>query len=99
MDPEVLKKLLDESRKLEGNCQGVYFLFDGEELVYVGKSWNCLLRIAEHTGVFQHSCRVIYPVFSNMTCSFSGFRLTNVGKSQFLVSPLQRFGFLALAAA
>jgi len=28
---------------------GVYFLFDGEELVYVGEGWNCLLRVAEHT--------------------------------------------------
>jgi excinuclease UvrABC nuclease subunit len=32
-----------------GNCPGVYFLFDGEELVYIGKSWNCFLRVAEHT--------------------------------------------------
>ena len=34
---------------LNGNCPGAYFLFDGDELVYVGKSWNCLLRVAEHT--------------------------------------------------
>jgi excinuclease UvrABC nuclease subunit len=37
------------SKPLEGNCPGLYFLFDGEELVYIGKGWNCLLRVAEHT--------------------------------------------------
>jgi len=41
--------LLKSSNQLEGNCSGVYFLFDREELVYIGKSWNCLLRVAEHT--------------------------------------------------
>lgn len=42
-------QLLRESIKLEGNCSGVYFLYDGDELVYIGKGWNCLLRVAEHT--------------------------------------------------
>jgi predicted GIY-YIG superfamily endonuclease len=37
------------SYKLDGNCSGVYFLFNENELVYIGKGWNCLLRIAEHT--------------------------------------------------
>ena len=37
------------SNRLEGNCSGVYFLFDDKELVYIGKGWNCLLRVAEHT--------------------------------------------------
>jgi len=35
--------------ELQGNVPGVYLLFDHEELVYVGMSWNCLLRMAEHT--------------------------------------------------
>lgn len=37
------------SKSLEGNCPGVYFLFNENELVYIGKGWNCLLRVAEHT--------------------------------------------------
>jgi excinuclease UvrABC nuclease subunit len=41
--------LQKKSKRLEGNGPGVYFLFHDEELVYVGKSWNCLLRVAEHT--------------------------------------------------
>ncbi len=44
-----IKKLKNSSRTLAGNCSGVYFLFDKNELVYVGQSWNCLLRVAEHT--------------------------------------------------
>ena len=48
-----MKVDLDEIRRtssrLVGNVPGVYFLFDGEELVYIGKGWNCLLRVAEHT--------------------------------------------------
>lgn len=34
---------------LQGTCSGVYFLFEGDELVYVGEGWNCALRVAEHT--------------------------------------------------
>ncbi len=37
------------SKPLVGNVSGLYFLFNGPELVYIGKGWNCLLRIAEHT--------------------------------------------------
>jgi len=44
-----IQKLLDSSKPLEGNFSGVYFLFNQEELVYIGKGWNCLLRVAEHT--------------------------------------------------
>lgn len=44
-----VKELFSSSFKLEGNCSGIYFLFDGDELVYIGKGWNCLLRVAEHT--------------------------------------------------
>jgi hypothetical protein len=32
-----------------GNSPGVYLLFRGEDVVYVGQSWNCLLAVAEHT--------------------------------------------------
>ena len=34
---------------LAGSCSGVYFLYCGDELVYIGEGWNCLLRVAEHT--------------------------------------------------
>jgi len=44
-----ITSLLNSSKPLAGNCSGIYFLFDREELVYIGKSWNCLLRVAEHT--------------------------------------------------
>lgn len=44
-----INELKNTSKKLQGNCSGIYFLFDGDELVYIGKGWNCLLRIAEHT--------------------------------------------------
>ena len=44
-----INDLLIASKSLEGNCSGIYFLFDTNELVYIGKGWNCLLRIAEHT--------------------------------------------------
>lgn len=44
-----INALRQSSKKLEGNCSGLYFLFNGEELVYIGKGWNCLLRVAEHT--------------------------------------------------
>lgn len=46
---EEIYNLYKSSKFLEGNCSGIYFLFDGNELVYIGKGWNCLLRIAEHT--------------------------------------------------
>jgi len=44
---------------LQGNCSGVYFLFQGDQLVYIGEGWNCFLRVAEHTRkdsdrVFTH---------------------------------------------
>ena len=45
----VIDELLRNSIKLEANCSGIYFLFDGNELVYVGRGWNCLLRVAAHT--------------------------------------------------
>jgi excinuclease UvrABC nuclease subunit len=46
IDLEQLKKT---AKKLEGNTPGIYFLFNDDELVYIGKGWNCLLRVAEHT--------------------------------------------------
>ncbi len=42
-------ELFAARKELDGNGPGIYFLFDGEELVYIGKGWNCLLRVAEHT--------------------------------------------------
>jgi excinuclease UvrABC nuclease subunit len=44
---------------IDGVCSGVYFLYQGDELVYIGQGWNCLLRVAEHTRkdsdkVFTH---------------------------------------------
>lgn len=44
---------------LEGNEGGIYYLWYEGELVYIGKGWNCLLRVAEHTRknsdkVFTH---------------------------------------------
>ncbi len=44
-----IEELKSSSQKLTGNCSGVYFLFNENKLVYVGQSWNCLLRVAEHT--------------------------------------------------
>lgn len=44
-----ISRLNDTGQELIGNCSGVYFLFDANELVYIGKGWNCLLRVAEHT--------------------------------------------------
>jgi len=49
MKPIDIIELGSTSKKLEGNCSGIYLLFDGQELVYIGKGWNCLLRVAEHT--------------------------------------------------
>jgi len=42
-----------------GHQSGVYFLFDGNDMVYIGEGWNCFLRVAEHTRkdsdrVFTH---------------------------------------------
>jgi excinuclease UvrABC nuclease subunit len=48
LEPEP-KLLRSAATVLQGNVSGVYFLYDGEELVYVGQGWNCLLRVAEHT--------------------------------------------------
>jgi len=44
-----IKELNQASIALVGACSGVYFLFDDDELVYIGQGWNCLLRVAEHT--------------------------------------------------
>ena len=34
---------------LSGHVAGIYFLYDGEELVYIGRGWNCFLGAAEQT--------------------------------------------------
>jgi excinuclease UvrABC nuclease subunit len=54
-----LDALRHASHETVGHRSGVYFLFQGEELVYVGEGWNCFLRVAEHTRkdsdrVFTH---------------------------------------------
>ncbi|WP_139233006.1 hypothetical protein [Halomonas korlensis] len=46
---EDLEELKASSLPLKGNEQGIYLLFDADELVYVGRGWNCFLRVAEHT--------------------------------------------------
>ena len=45
-----LRALRDSAQELKGQVPGVYLLFDADELVFVGQSWNCLLRVAENTG-------------------------------------------------
>ena len=49
--------------------------------------------------IFKLVVASIYPVFVNSIFSFSGFRNTELGSSQFRVLPLQRSGCFALAAA
>lgn len=43
------KELKQNRSPLKGACSGVYFLFNNDDLVYVGESWNCFLGVAEHT--------------------------------------------------
>ena len=45
-DPHALRA---NAAVLGGHVSGVYFLFDDDELVYIGQGWNCFLRVAEHT--------------------------------------------------
>ena len=42
-------ELSRSSATISGVCSGVYFLFNKNELVYIGQGWNCFLRVAEHT--------------------------------------------------
>ncbi len=35
--------------RLTGNVPGIYTLWKNDEIVYIGRRWNCLLRVAEHT--------------------------------------------------
>lgn len=56
MDIEALRQ---SSLQTVGHTSGVYFLFQENELVYIGEGWNCFLRVAEHTRkdsdrVFTH---------------------------------------------
>jgi predicted GIY-YIG superfamily endonuclease len=44
-----IEELKRESIGVSGACSGVYFLFNGTDLVYIGEGWNCFLRVAEHT--------------------------------------------------
>ena len=44
----ILNEIKSKKKKwIKGGC-GIYFLFDKNELVYIGQSINCLSRIAEH---------------------------------------------------
>jgi excinuclease UvrABC nuclease subunit len=53
MKPDmIIPDIVDLNRSstaISGVCAGVYFLFDQNELVYIGQGWNCFLRAAEHT--------------------------------------------------
>ena len=44
-----IDELHKTSKTLDGHYSGIYFLFDEKEIVYIGKGWNCFLRVAEHT--------------------------------------------------
>jgi excinuclease UvrABC nuclease subunit len=44
-----IRQLQGNSMPINGVTSGVYFLFHGGELVYIGEGWNCFLRVAEHT--------------------------------------------------
>ena len=44
-----MKKLKQNCFPLTGVCSGVYLLFNNDDLVYVGQSWNCFLMVAEQT--------------------------------------------------
>lgn len=44
-----LSEMRASKQPLQANGRGVYFLFNGEEVVYVGCGVNILRRIAEHS--------------------------------------------------
>ena len=53
-------------RRLCDHSGGIYLLYDGYVVVYVGRGWNCLLRVAEHTRkesdkIFTHWACVEEP--------------------------------------
>jgi len=43
-----MDELKQNRNLLTGVCSGVYLLFNNDELVYVGESWNCFLGVAEN---------------------------------------------------
>ena len=53
MEDQTMNINIDELKRswfaLTGKCSGVYFLFNNDDLVYVGESWNCFLGVAENT--------------------------------------------------
>lgn len=49
--------------RLVGPC--VYFLLDGEEVVYVGSSRNGVRRIIYHIGRFEFDSAAVLPVHEN----------------------------------
>ena len=44
-----LEEIKHSRFSVSGTCAGVYFLYNNDDLVYVGQTWNCFLRVAEHT--------------------------------------------------
>ncbi|MCP4977319.1 MAG: hypothetical protein GY931_14275 [Maribacter sp.] len=66
---------------------------------HVPEKWIRLYikRWLEMPVVFNIVVAFIYPAFINSISFFSGFNVTKSGKSQFRMSPLHRFGSLALA--
>ncbi len=49
VDREAFEYLLEDFRKLLGNSSGVYSLYEGDELYYVGIAENLLGRVKWHT--------------------------------------------------
>lgn len=50
MNPPLPISGIDQLQRMDfpGGCSGVYFLCDGDEVVYVGQSTFVICRIAEH---------------------------------------------------
>lgn len=68
-----IKDMARKAYKKVGQCNGIYFLFNEENLVYIGKGWNCLLRVAEHTRkesknnkIFSHWSFIEIPESENL---------------------------------
>ena len=62
-DPQLSMKRIRENKQTRPYCgPAVYFLFNGDELVYVGKTVNLLHRIGSHFG------RKDFDSFSFLIC-------------------------------
>ena len=49
MSNSEIDALRKQAVPLTGTEPGVYLLFRGDRLVYVGQGWNCFLAVAEQT--------------------------------------------------